>query len=258
MILVCAATARELGACLEPRGIWFEGIAARTGRSWARPSGGNLYAVTGVGIPLTLTRLLPLAASLKPDLILNVGIAGAYPDSGFSIGDLAAAESESFGDLGMETPGAEAFLPLASFPWADDDYRRPLPLTLEPLQAALPTHPDGNGARFRPRPARGCTVNQCTGREETGRKRRDLFGAGFETMEGAAVALAGRELGIPVCQVRAISNFASARDMRPENVTLALGNLGVYMAGLLGRLEAVQDAKAAVDGKPAGAGKGEA
>jgi futalosine hydrolase len=173
---------------------------------------------------MTLARLLPLAAAERPRLIANVGIAGAYAGAGLGLGDLAAAESEAFGDLGMETPGPEAFVPLAAFPWCDEVYRRPLPLTLEPW-AGTPA----------PRAAHGCTVNACTGRAATGALRRAAFHGDFETMEGAAVALAGQELGIPAAELRAISNIAADRDMRPGNMALALGSLGAYMAAWLGR-----------------------
>ncbi len=220
MILLCAATVQEMDACLGALGFRFRDLAPALDRAWVRGRGGILCAVTGVGIPLTLARLLPLAAQAAPELILNAGIAGAYPGSGLAIGDVVTAESETFGDLGMETPGPEAFLPLASFAWADDDYRRPLTLDPEP---GLPS-------------ARGCTVNACTGTEATGKLRRSLTGAGFETMEGAAAALAGRESGIPVREVRAISNLASTRDFRPENAERALGNLGVYMGRRLAGL----------------------
>jgi len=54
-------------------------------------------------------------------------------------------------------------------------------------------------------------------------------------MEGAAVALVARMLGLPAAELRTVSNFASTRDMRPENVESALGNLGVYMDGWFGK-----------------------
>jgi len=223
MILLCAATLRELDACLEACGAPFASLPAGP-RPWARRLGRHMAAVTGVGIPLTLTRLMSLAAEIRPERIVNAGIAGAYPGSELGIGDLVAAESETFGDLGMEAPGPEGFLPLSDMSWCDAEYLRPLALSLEPFGAGGP------------RAARGCTVNACTGREETGLLRRALTGADFETMEGAAVALAARELGIPASEARAVSNAASTRDMRPGNIALALGNLGAYMGPWLGRL----------------------
>jgi futalosine hydrolase len=181
-------------------------------------------AVTGAGIPLTLARLMPLAAAERPSLIANVGIAGAYAGSGLAIGDMAAGESELFGDLGMETPGPEAFLPLSGFDWADPIYARPLPLSLKTWEGG-PS----------PRRARGCTVNACTGTASVGARRRAQTGADFESMEGAAVALAGSELGIPVAEARAISNVAADRDMRPENIGKALRTLGGFVSAWLER-----------------------
>jgi futalosine hydrolase len=235
-MILCAATLMELDACLGAMGMRFRDLPPTAAQPWRRTLGKITYAVTGVGIPLTMSRLLPLIAVAglagdgikKPALIFNLGIAGAYPGSGLAIGDVVAGESEVFGDLGMESPGGEAFLPLTSFAWADAEYRAPLKLALDPL---LPGPGEGTGVRT----GRGCTVNACTGREETGKLRRTLFQADFETMEGAAVAWIGREAGIPVCEVRAISNHASTRDFRPANVDSALSNLGVYLGGWLGR-----------------------
>lgn len=216
-VLVCAATARELSV---------GGIRPDGGDIPPNAPGSRIFAVTGVGIPMTLARLAPLIASLRPALIVNVGIAGAYPGSGLAVGDLVAGESEVFGDIGMELPGPEAFLPLGGMPWADPEYREPLPLTLAPF------HRPGHFPRLRA--GRGCTVNACAGRRETGELRRRLFGADFESMEGAAAALAGSLAGIPVAEVRAISNIAAERDMRPANVDRALENLGAFLRLWLG------------------------
>ncbi len=230
MMLVCAATQMEMRACLASIGLSFQELPQAGARPWVRRLGKVTYAVTGVGTPITMSRLTSLLTESKPGLILNLGIAGAYPGSGLALGEVVAGESEVFGDLGMQTPDAERFLPLAGFPWSDEEYRLPLPLTLDPLRES-----PGNGDKPDLRAARGCTVNACTGLEETGKLRREIFGADFETMEGAAVAWAGREAGIPVCEVRAISNHASTRDFRSANVETALANLRVYMGRWLGR-----------------------
>jgi futalosine hydrolase len=222
VILLCAATRMEMDACLGPLGEAFETLPMGP-KPWARRRGRVLLAVTGPGIPLTLARLMPLAAAEMPTALVNAGIAGAYPGAGLAIGDLAAGESEQFGDLGSEAPGPEFFLPIGGFAWCDPAYARPMPLSLGPL---------GEGA---PRAAKGCTVNACTGTAATGARRRAATGADFESMEGAAVALAGSELGLPAAEIRAISNFAAERDMRPENIGIALRALGSFVSGWLER-----------------------
>ena len=205
--LVCAATFEELQAfglenaeTLEPETFWRipEGYAA----------------VTGVGIPIALMRLIPWMEALKPTRIFNLGIAGAYPESGLNIGDVVVGASEVFADLGMETPDATGFLPLSEFPFADEALRTPMDLWI-PEWAAKAGIKQGHSA----------TVNRCTGKDGTGWLRRKFFGVDFESMEGAAVALAARPSGIPVCEIRAISNVAARRNMRPENIQAALKSL---------------------------------
>lgn len=224
MILLCAATEMEMQACLDPLGLVFGTLEQAGGRPWVRRYGPHLAAVTGAGLPLTLVRLLPLAATERPALIVTVGIAGAYGGSGLAIGDVVEGGSETFGDIGVEIPGAESFQPISGLPWGDPVYSRPLPLATGRWGFAQPM-----------RVARGCTVNACTGTAATGARRRAQTGADFETMEGAAVALAGAELGIPVAELRAISNIAAERDMRPENISLALRALGLRVSDWLGR-----------------------
>lgn len=191
-LLVCAATAPELAAFGE----------------------GDTGFLTGVGIPLALARTLEAAGRARPARVLNIGIAGAYPGSGLEIGDIVVGVSEVYGDVGFELPEPPGFRHAGEAGWGAF-YRQPLPLAVFPEFAGA--------AR-----GRGCTVNACTGTEATGLSRERSTGAAFETMEGAAVAQAGRILGIPVCEVRAVSNIASVRDMRPENIALALAALAAY------------------------------
>jgi hypothetical protein len=51
-------------------------------------------------------------------------------------------------------------------------------------------------------------------------------------MEGAAVAQVGQSYQIPTGQIRAISNIAGDRDMQPENIRLAIGNLKRFLSVL--------------------------
>lgn len=225
MILICAATEMEMQACLDPLGLAFGSLAPAAGRSWVRRHGRHLLAVTGAGIPLTLARLMPLAGAERPERIVSLGIAGAYPGSGLAIGQAVIGTSEVFGDLGVETPGGDGFLPVSAFPWGDAAYARPFPLAVDGWAFADPIPS-----------AAGCTVNACAGTAATGAARRARTGAGFESMEGAAAALAAAELGIPAAELRAISNIAAERDMRPENIALALKTLGLRASEWMGRI----------------------
>ena len=182
--------------------------------TFGAPDAGMQGILTGVGIPQALAQMLITAGQLKPRRFLNIGIAGAYPGSGLEIGDIITGLFETYGDVGFELPGLPGFRSITESPWGEF-YQTPLPLVqFQEFPAA--------------RSGIGCTVNACTGTAETGQAREAAFGADFETMEGVAVAQAGQVLEIPVCEIRAVSNFASERDMRPENITLALANLTAY------------------------------
>jgi futalosine hydrolase len=211
-MLVCAATPFELDAVPDDT---------------APGNAGTERLVTGVGIPAALAALLTrFAAGPRPELIVNVGIAGAYPETGIAIGDIVLADGEVYGDVGFELPEPPGFRGIGESEFGRGLYDEPLP-TVQPAGWFV-AEPDG--AAYQVHVARGCTVNACAGTDATGELRRRLFGAGFETMEGAAVAQAGRQFGVPVCEIRAVSNVAARRDMRPENIRLALQNLRHYLA----------------------------
>ncbi|MDX1932337.1 MAG: hypothetical protein SFU56_07015 [Capsulimonadales bacterium] len=221
MVLICAATAGELTACPDH----FLPDAERR--------------VTGVGIPATFEAffhdLTGTGGSGRLTGIVNIGIAGAYPETELRIGDIVVADGDTYGDIGMELPdeagGVGGFLPVADTPFGREFYSHPLPCRVPDALAAR-VGPGGAGRGFAVRTGRGCTVNACTGTETVGRRRAAQTGAIFETMEGAAVCQIGRAGNAPVCQIRAISNIAARREMRPENIRLALANLHVFLSGI--------------------------
>lgn len=220
-LLVCAATADELRTFLRDD----ETLPAAAEDGYAI-SGALAMAVTGVGMPCTLLRLPPLLASFQPDLVLNIGIAGAYPNSGLAVGDIAVARSETVGDIGFELPDEPSFRHVSSAPFGR--FYRKLPLTPVPEQGWRP-------AGYHIVVTDGCTVNMCTGTSRTGLMRERLHDVGMESMEGAAVALACDAAGIRASEVRAISNIAADRSMLPENIRLALNHLREFLQEYRGR-----------------------
>lgn len=213
-LLVCAATLMELRT-FWPDAERFETVVERDGFV---QDGQTAYLLTGVGIPCALGRTLAAAGRARPARILNIGIAGAYPSSGLTIGQIILGGSEVYGDVGFELPASPGFRPIRESPFGGEFYAQTLPLVSDSEFVGL------ENLSVVP----GCTVNACTGTDAVGRRREQLFGVGFETMEGAAVAQAGWQHGVPVCEVRAISNIAAHRDMRPENIRFALARLRDY------------------------------
>jgi futalosine hydrolase len=144
--------------------------------------------VTGVG-QVNMAHALTLAIEeRRPEGIIVVGIGGAYPNSGLSIGEVVCAESETFGDLGVETP--DGFLELTEF------LRTTYPLQLFPA----------------PVRARFVTVSTCTGTDELSARVQVRTQGAVENMEGAAAAQIAARYGIPMGEIRGISNFTGRRD----------------------------------------------
>ncbi len=217
-VLVCAATLMEVRVSW-PR----DKALTLSGDGNLARCGPVAWLVSGVGMAPTLLRLPPVLAALRPELVLNIGIAGAYSRSGLSIGDVVMARSDVFADVGFELPEEPGFRPISQSSLNEPIYSKPVSFHMDSGFFHMPT-------AYRFKIGDGCTVNTCTGTDATGRLRESLFEADFETMEGAAVALVCKEAAIPVSAIRAISNFAARRDMRPEHVELALSNLGRYLA----------------------------
>lgn len=182
--------------------------------AWGSPVDGVVVRQTGVGAPATLFDLLTL--SYQPAGLVQIGIAGAYPDTGLDIGDVVLVASDRFVDLGMELPHPPHFLPLADTPFGNETSAR-FPLTL----------PDVLISRMRV--VNAGTVNACTGTDASGLLRRELFNVEVETMEGAAGAVAARYHKCPMVQLRAISNRAGDRSIDLAGIRMAMASLTQWL-----------------------------
>lgn len=153
----------------------------------------------GVG-PVNAAHAVTLAiAQTKPRAIIVCGVGGSYPSSGLHVGDVAAAEVEIYGDLGAQSP--EGFLdmealgfPVVAGPSVSLFNRLPMQL-----------FPASRRVNF-------VTVSTCTGLDADARRVEQRTGGSVENMEGAAVAHVAHLQGIPVGEIRGISNIVTTRD----------------------------------------------
>jgi futalosine hydrolase len=136
---------------------------------------------TGVGpvnAAFTLTRFL---TTHEAQAVVACGVGGAYPGSGLVVGDVVCAETETYGDLGAESPAGFLDMAAVGFPVIASDpplFNR-LPLDIFPVA----------------RRASFVTCATCTGTDER------------------AVALVARTGGaVESMEVRGISNVAGNRD----------------------------------------------
>jgi len=173
-------------------------ICVATAREGDRLADHGEVLVTGVGVVNAAHALTLRLASGGVRAVVSCGIGGAYPGSGLAVGDVACASSECYGDLGAQAP--EGFLDMRAlgFPVIDgpEPLYNELPLTLFPADRRVPF----------------VTVMTCTGTDEIADALEARTGGGVEGMEGAAIAHVAYLHGIPVGEIRGISNMVGRRD----------------------------------------------
>lgn len=154
--------------------------------------------VTGVGAvnaAYTLTRYLDHQPVKQ---IIVCGIGGAYPGSGLEVGAVVCAERECYGDLGADSPDGFLDMQALGFPVIAGGVPiyNTLPMQISPGAWRVPF----------------VTVNMCTGSDIAARTIEARTGGAVENMEGAAIAHVAALAGIPVGEIRGISNMVGKRD----------------------------------------------
>jgi futalosine hydrolase len=145
---------------------------------------------TGVG-PVNAAFALTRALSASPaDAVIVCGVGGAYPSSRLETGDVVCASTESYGDLGAESP--DGFLDMGALGFSAID----LTLDLFPAVRRVPF----------------VTCATCTGTDARAAEIERRTGGAVESMEGAAIVHVARLMGVRVGEVRGISNRAGLRD----------------------------------------------
>ncbi|MDA8325186.1 MAG: futalosine hydrolase [Nitrospiraceae bacterium] len=174
------------------------------------------YICSGIGIANAARAVAILAERKKPEAIFLFGIGGAYPSSGLKKGDLAAAEVEIYAEGGLirgkgwaKTGGASKVqnydgFRVLGFPLLKKDgkvFFSSFPLDRRLLKEAKKHIPDLRTGRF---------LTVCAAGRST--RKAGLLGAGYgaivENMEGAAAAHTALFYGIPLIEIRGISNMA--------------------------------------------------
>jgi futalosine hydrolase len=155
--------------------------------------------VTGVGAvnaAISLTRFLEREGARA---IVCCGIGGSYPGAALPLTAAVWAKSECYGDLGAASAGGFLDMRALGFPLirGPEPFYNSLPVTLRP----------GSGAAVP-----FVTVNTCTGDAAAAREMEIRTGGAVESMEGAAIAHVAALYGIPMGEVRGISNPVGNRD----------------------------------------------
>lgn len=172
-------------------------------------------AHSGIGKAAAAATTATLLIHCQPEALWLFGCGGAYPGSGLTIGDLALASREVFADEGVATNKGFRDLADMQLPMRQDEKVFfnvwPVDQKLHDwAQSLLAGYTETSGTNLRSGPF--VSVSTCTGTTARGIEIENRTDGICENMEGAAVALACRQISVPMLEVRGISNLVEDRD----------------------------------------------
>ena len=167
------------------------------------------------------------------DILALFGIGGGYSGE---VGDIVVAESESYGEEGVLTKEGWKSMESMGFPLLKDEreYYNTFSMDTNLVQRAIKALKD---AGFNISSGNFVTVSQCSGTRESGEIMKKRFKGICENMEGAAVAHICTMYGIPMIEVRGISNIVGDRDMKKWNINKAASKCNEAVIELIKRLK---------------------
>lgn len=147
--------------------------------------------------------------AFQPSSAILTGICGAYRDSGLSTGDVVCVTKDYFVDEALYLNGEIKFIGEEGFAVCDN--HEVLSKSAKGLNDAV-----------------GNTVSMLSSSDELANAYVLKTGASVETMEGAAVALSAKKMGVELVHIRAVSNFCGDRANQEWNVKKAFAGLKRY------------------------------
>ncbi len=162
-----------------------------------------VVAISGVGKANAAHATGLLVEIYSPSMLINIGVAGAYPLSGLKIGDVVLARREIYGDEGLLCASGE-FQDMESLGLPLADCNRTA--SFNSFDAYVPERlteylPQGNFL----------TVSTCTGSLKRATELYETYRCVCENMEGAAVAHIAALNNLKFVELRAISNIIENR-----------------------------------------------
>lgn len=183
--------------------------------------------VAGVGPVETALRLTRFLSGHQGhiSMVLNFGVAGAYLDGGAGMLDVCLAGCEAMGDFGIASgeriAGFGKHIPVQTvFPLENSHLMRARQiLAAGGIQCLV-----GNFV----------TVNATSGTASRGNILRDAHQAICENMEGAAAARVCQEFGLPLLEVRCVSNMVEDRNPATWQLAEAMKRCALAVELLVG------------------------
>jgi len=170
--------------------------------------------ITGVGMVATAFAL-GRHLSHKYTLVVNFGIAGCF-DRNIALGTVLNITEDTFAELGAEN--GDDFLTITDLGFGDNHYT-----ARSQHKVDLPQ-------------AKGITMNCVTGSEKSIKNLIKRLNPTTESMEGAAVFYACKQLHIECLQIRSISNYVEPRNKDNWKIGLSVKNLNDWAIAFIGEM----------------------
>lgn len=169
--------------------------------------------VAGVGSAIAAANTAKALASARYDLVVSAGIGGGFLDKA-EVGSLVVANEIVAADLGAET--AEGFSSLDKLGFGSTCVKVDADLVSKVSEALLAANLAVNIGPI-------LTVSTVTGTTASAEELAvRVPGAAAEAMEGYGAAVAAHAFGVPVIEIRAISNLVGPRDRTAWRINEAL------------------------------------
>jgi futalosine hydrolase len=185
-----------------------------------------IFHQSGVGMLATAVSLTKMIAEEKPDLVVQIGIAGTF-DATMNLGKVVCIKDESLGDLGVQEDGKwkdifDLKLEKSSYP-PYEKRKLPNPWLNEYNVLKLPE-------------VSALTINEITTSEDRKQQLLKKYEAVVESMEGAALHYVCRNFNTPFLQIRAISNYIGERDKTKWEMKAAIDNINQTLLKYLDKI----------------------
>lgn len=185
------------------------------------------FCVTGIGSIATTYQLQKVITHSRPDLVIQLGIAGAFSDS-ITVGSAVAVKHEIVAEMGV---------------FEENGFKDIFELGLEnkdtiPYKNGLLTNEHENILyssllKF----SNAITVNEITTSTQKINLYRNHYKADIETMEGAAMHFVCIMNEIPFIQIRGISNHIGERDKKQWKIKQSMDAAVVGSINVIKSLE---------------------
>jgi futalosine hydrolase len=193
--------------------------------------------VTGPGVFNTVQALTACIEAARPAMMLQVGCGGGFGQIGMNIGDLAVATSEIDVHLGIDT-GIPA-MPLMELPFpvltsGSKTITSNFPLNIELARMASERLKEiyatqGIGVFSGP----FITGSTVTGSDERADFLFSAYAPCIESMEGVGAAFLSHYYGLPLLEIRCVSNLVGKRELSAWDLPLACRRAGAAAADMI-------------------------